>query len=116
MDVHNLDLQSLIGAIRKGLEEVDSDLKSRSREALFDLESMELELKFVVSESDTLKGGFDLKVVSLGASSGIKSDTVQTVRLTYSLSKSAAAGLVPGARAHSASGTRGATDVKRLKK
>ncbi len=100
MNEPSIDLRSLVVAIRKSLEETDLEMRQAQKAALFELESIELELKFLVEERDGLKGGFDLKILSAGATEDIKTEQVQTVKVKYLVSKTATVHGVVGSRAH----------------
>lgn len=78
-----INLSELITAIRDELEEVEAARSVASREPIFGLETMDVAIKFVVSQDSKIKGGFDLKIVSLGSQLGERSENIQEVKLTY---------------------------------
>jgi hypothetical protein len=88
-----LNLAELVTAIRDELEQLDKKRNESGREALFRLSSLELELNFIVQESNSAKGGFDIKVVSLGADLGIRTEQIQKVVLKYEVATKNAVGL-----------------------
>lgn len=96
----NESLKQLIVQVRDSLESVDSERQAEGRAPLFELESLELEIKFTVNEGEATKGGFDIKVVSLGTENSVRSEEVQTLRLTYRVASHAAHSHLPGTRFH----------------
>lgn len=78
-----LDLSALIIAVRSELENADIRLRTEDKPALFRLSSMELELNFVVKKTDEVKGGFDLKIVSLGSKIAEASEEVQKIKIKF---------------------------------
>ena len=83
------DLRSLISAIRTELEQADAAARAARKDTLFRLAGLELELNFIVKTTDTVKGGFDLKIVSLGSQIGASSEEVQKVRVRFDVAKGA---------------------------
>jgi len=107
-------LKQLIIQIREALEAADKARQSAEKPALFELESMELEVKFTVADSGTRKGGFDFKIVALGTEGTVRSEEVQTLRLKYRVAPQTGYEPLPGTRFHGArTGEKGAsgTDV-----
>ena len=92
------DLSSLIAAVRTELEQADAAVRASHKTALFRLSGLELELNFVVKTSDSVKGGFDLKVVSLGSSLGSASEEVQRVKVKFDVDRNALQQQVLGTR------------------
>jgi hypothetical protein len=84
-----LNLMELVSAIRDELEQLDKARTEAGRKALFHLSAMELELNFVVEENTTAKGGFDIKVVSLGGDIGVRTEQVQKAVLKFNVPSSA---------------------------
>jgi hypothetical protein len=97
------NLKQLVTEIRAALEEVDSERRSSGKPALFELETLELEIKFTVTESDTTKGGFDIKIITLGSEGNIRGEAIQGLRLSYRVATSAVGADLPGTRFHSSS-------------
>jgi hypothetical protein len=95
-----IDLASFVTAVREGLESTEQDMTMTNRSPLFELESFELEVHFVMSSSETDERGFDLKVISLGLESESKSEEVHTLKLKYKVPQKAIDEHIPGARAH----------------
>jgi len=109
-----INLQELISQIRDELEQVDRGRETAGKPPLFQLESLELELKFTVAESQESKGGLDLKVVSFGADQAVREEQVQTVRLCYRTVPTADEAPLPGTRAHASSAKQGTEDIVAL--
>jgi hypothetical protein len=84
----NLDLYSLVTAVRDELESVDRQRRLQSQQALFQLAEMELELNFVVTQKAGGKGKLDLKVFSLEADAGVEREKIQKIRLKFNLADS----------------------------
>ena len=59
-------------------------MRTAGKQALFQLSSMELELNFVVKSSSEVKGGFDLKIVSLGSKLAEAGEEVQKITVKFS--------------------------------
>jgi hypothetical protein len=116
MNKPEIDLDVLVAAVRRSLVKADLEMRKERKEALFNLETMELELKFTVTSTDNLKGGINLQIVSLEQVDDLKREAVQTVKLRYAISQLASEGKVLGARAHSTASGRPIPDVGRLKK
>ncbi|MDB5388248.1 MAG: hypothetical protein JWM11_3894 [Planctomycetaceae bacterium] len=93
-------LKRLITEVRDSLVAIDNERSTAQRHALFELEFMELEIKFTVADSGTQKGGIDLKIVSLGTEGTIRSEEVQTLRLKYRVAPHTANDPLPGTRFH----------------
>jgi hypothetical protein len=84
-----LNLIELVSAIRDELEQLDKARTEAGRQALFHLSAMELELNFIVEENSSAKGGFDIKVVSLGGDVGIRTEQIQKAVLKFNVPPSA---------------------------
>ena len=95
-----LNLKQLVSQIRGELEDLDRERQAQGKSPLFELEKLELEVKFTVTENQAKKAGFDLKIVSAGTEGTHRQETVHTVKLQYRLSEDAGT----GGRAHSSSG------------
>jgi hypothetical protein len=78
-----VNLRNLVEEIRRELEAVDRDREARNAEALFELQGMDLELKFTLSEATTGKAGLDLKLITAGNETQVRSETVHTVKISY---------------------------------
>jgi hypothetical protein len=78
-----LNLEQLVTMIRDELERVDSAQQKAKRGALFRLSGLEVELSVVVEENTSAKGGFDIKVLSLGAETGVRTEQIQKILLKY---------------------------------
>jgi len=100
MGVQDINMRDLLVAVRCNLEQAGEDLKRSGKEPLFQLETLELELKFVVEEATEIKGGFNVKIVSVGGAGSDKAQQTQTIRLKYQASKNAIANAQPGVFGH----------------
>jgi hypothetical protein len=107
--MQNIQVKDLVNQIRSELIEIDTERLKEGRTALFMLEELELELKFNVLETNEVKSGFDIKLVSLGGKTDLKESTTHTVRLKYSLSKND--GVPVGGRAHASSEGKTTPDI-----
>jgi Trypsin-co-occurring domain 2 len=110
-----LNLTELVTAVRDQLEELDRARILAEKPPLFHLSRMELELAFTVVESDAIKGGFDLKVVSLGGQTSLRSEQIQRIKLSFEVPAEAIKAGVPGTRAHSTSRRTASADVEPLR-
>lgn len=108
------DISTLLQVVRGELEKADNSIRKAGRKAILALESVQLELKVVVSEDANVEGGFDLKIVKFGASLAGRQEEVQTITVKYSVSEAARTAGVPGTRAHSRSGRGGEKDITSL--
>jgi len=79
----NIPLKELVQEIRRQLEELDSERIEEGADPLLLLETVSLELKFTVAESAAGKGGFDLKIVTVGSEKQDRTEAVQTVSIQY---------------------------------
>ncbi len=73
----NIGLKQFINLIKNEIISVNDDVKSVNEIPLFDIQSLELEIQFVLSQSDTTQGTFDLKILSIG------SDTKSIENITH---------------------------------
>ena len=85
-----LNLTDLIVAIRSELEDADLTLRAAGKPALFRLTGMELELNFTVTSADSVKGGFDLKIVSLGSKLDHANEEVQKIKIKFDVPRGTA--------------------------
>lgn len=97
--MEKVELAPLLESIRDELELIDRNRQAHNRPALFELQSFELELKFVVTKQENASGGFNFQVVRLEGSDTLNSEAVQTIRLSYKVTKTRPA----GSRLHSTS-------------
>jgi hypothetical protein len=95
----DLSLKDLINYVRGELEGLGAQLVADDRTPLFALEEFEVELHFGVTHRRDAKAGIDLKIFSIEGGGGADDETVQTVRLKYSVDP--AQNGKPGTRAHS---------------
>lgn len=75
-------LSELIEHVRNELVAADLKRQEEGRESLLELDQLQIEIHFVVTSTDKVKGGFDLKVLSLGGEDEYREEEVQTVRVT----------------------------------
>ena len=101
----DVDLYSLVTAIREQLETMDLERRGQGRAALLQLAEMELELNFVVRQKAGAEGKLDLKLVSFGGDTSVERENVQKIRLKFNLAdaKTPDRALPVGARLHSSS-------------
>jgi hypothetical protein len=101
----DLDLYSLVTAVREELETMDQERRAQGRQALLQLAEMELEINFVVTKRAGGKGKFQLKVFSIGteigADAGIEHEKVQKIKLKFTLASTDREDIPLGARPHS---------------
>lgn len=81
----DLDLDSLVTAVRDELEAIDRQRRERGQQALLQLAEMELEINFVVTRRVGTEGKIDLKIFSLGADANVEREKVQKIRLKFNL-------------------------------
>jgi hypothetical protein len=109
------DLVGIVSHVRDQLEELDRQRQDAGKEALFQLSALELEFHFAVIEDTSAKGGFDLKIVSLGGSTDLKAEEVQKVRIKFDVASEASTAGRLGTRAYPTVSRRGGEkDVKPL--
>lgn len=75
----DIDLQSLVNAVREQLKFMAVD--RRERGIAFEVESVDLELKVGVVRTTGGSAGFALQVLTLGASKSTAEERVHTVRI-----------------------------------
>ena len=92
------DLEELLGEIRRKLEDSERARIAEDRVPLLQLAELEIHLKFVVSERSDDKGGFDLKVVSLGQNLTLSKEEVQEIILRFHVPENRSRKGVIGAR------------------
>lgn len=97
----DVGLKDLVAHVRAELESLDRERQKAGREALFELESLELELKCTVTENTAIKGGIDIKVASIGAEMGDSGERIQTITLKYRVAQKPDHPMPLGARGHS---------------
>jgi hypothetical protein len=78
-----LTISNLVAAVRDELDKIEAERQAAARKPLFRLSKMEINVQFVVTVDETVKGGFDLKVVSVGGEREASSERTQSVTLTY---------------------------------
>jgi hypothetical protein len=98
MSDSGLDLSNLIISVRTELENADMQLRNADKPTLFRLSSIELELHFVVKSADEVKGGFDLKIVSLGSKLAEASEEVQKIKVKFEVPQDVRKSEVMGSR------------------
>jgi hypothetical protein len=114
MSTPQLHFAELINSVRFALEEADMNIRQHSRETLFELSELELQINFTVEQSTTSKGGLNLQIVTLGADIASRASEIQSVKIKYSVKAEALASGVPGSRAHSSSMSAIELDVEPL--
>lgn len=78
-----LSISNLVTAVRDELERVEAERKVKGRQPLFQLSKMEINVQFVATVNETIKGGFDLQVVAVGGEREATTEKTQSVTLTY---------------------------------
>ena len=81
MHPHNLSLKTLIRAVSEELLAARSDRLSQGTPPLFEVDELILEVSFVISESDSGGGGFDLKVIKADMSKKYDEQSIQKITL-----------------------------------
>ena len=81
--MNHIQLKALVQEVRRQLEELDRERFSEGADELFELQSMDLELKFTVGSSGTDKSGFDFKIVTLADECQQRAEAIQTIKLSY---------------------------------
>ena len=77
-----LELKDLIRRTREELLELEAERTARGNEPLFRVDSIVVEASFIVEESNTSKGGFDLKLISAGAEAAYGKNEIHKVAVT----------------------------------
>ncbi len=98
-----MNIKNLVTSLRQQLIEVDSERIMEGGAPLLELEKIELEVNVTVTESTDAKGGFDIKVLTLGGGESESKSEVHRVKVVYRVDDEARAGGSPGSRAHSSS-------------
>lgn len=80
-DDQDMGIADLLFEIRSELIEAENRMKKAGRTALFVTKKLDLELSFVVEESVSGKGGFDIRIVTLGAEKDYSTAKIQKIRL-----------------------------------
>jgi hypothetical protein len=107
-----INLKELVQEIRKQLEELDQERIAQGTDAMFELQNVELELKFTVRGSSSQKGGLDIKIVTAGTEKQEGTETIQTIKISY---KASPLYQGVGTRAHHSTTTADKTGVKGIK-
>jgi hypothetical protein len=107
-----IDLEALVRSVKDQLEALDRSTEEEGKEPLFQLSEMELELKFVATETIGGDGKIDLKIISFGAKAVEEAEQVQTIRLKFGLADADGRRLPRGARFSSRSRDRKAADLE----
>jgi len=85
-ELHDNDEPLFIGELIRQVQRelIDSQVQreSEGQSALFEVESLTVEVHFVASSSSTGKGGFDLKILTLGGEKAYKEEQVHKITLT----------------------------------
>lgn len=77
-----LFIGELIRQVQNELIESQTQRELEGQSALFEVESLTVEVHFVVSSSSTGKGGFDLKIITLGGEKAYKEEQIHKITLT----------------------------------
>ncbi len=77
-----LGLQPFLEQLRVELEAAATSVESKDKKPLLYLDEAQVEIQFVVEHSKEGKGGFDLKVVSIGGGKSSTQSETHTLRVT----------------------------------
>lgn len=77
-----LFIMDLIRQIQSELIESQRQREQEGLSALFEVESLTVEAQFIATDSSKEKGGFDLKILTLGGESTYSSEQVHKITLT----------------------------------
>ena len=86
----SLNLTSLISKIRSELEEAEAYRLAGDQSPLFRLSELELELNFIVTESESEKKGVNVQIVEGTGEKISKNEQIQKIRLKFSLDEDSA--------------------------
>jgi hypothetical protein len=81
MAEHDLSLKTLIRAVSEELFASQTERLARNQPALFEVQDLTIEVSFVVTESEGVGGGFDLKVIKADAKTKYDRESVHKVTL-----------------------------------
>lgn len=81
--METVQLKELVQEIRRQLEELDRERIAQGAAALFELQGIDIELKFTVGSSATAKGGLNISVITAGGESQERSEAIQTIKISY---------------------------------
>ena len=76
-----LGIADLIHKVRSELIAAQNRMESEGRPALFVTRQLDIEISFVIEESSSTEGGFDLKIVTLGGARDYSASSIQKIRL-----------------------------------
>lgn len=77
----SVSVSALIAHIRSELVKAETERRERGDDPLLELQQVEIEVNFLVETSDAVKGGFDLKVITLGSENQLRREDVQKVKI-----------------------------------
>jgi hypothetical protein len=100
---NSLSLKELIRRVQAELVESQHERESRGEAALFEVESLTLEVNFVVTKSKGASGGFDFRVLTFGgikAGGDIERQEQQTHKIILSLKTVSGSERIPGGIPH----------------
>jgi len=113
-DNRDINLRDLICVVRNELEGMEKNRLEQKKDTLFQLKSMEIELSFVVENSDSAQGGIDLKIIKLGAAENLKTSEIQKIILKFEVPKESLDSHVIGLRGYHNGAYECASDISRL--
>ncbi|MBY5524446.1 trypco2 family protein [Rhizobium leguminosarum] len=76
-----MQIKDVISNLRLQLEALDEERRSADLPSLFSLSSVEVELSFIVRESDDDKIGFDIKVISANMGGSQAQESIQKMKI-----------------------------------
>jgi hypothetical protein len=85
MNQNSLNLSNLISTVKNELEEMEKKRIESNIEPMFQLRTMNIEINFVVEESNAGNTGFDIKVIKAGLSTKFSSSEIQKISLTFDI-------------------------------
>ena len=76
-----IGLKDLIRSIHTELAESQADREQTGMPPLFEVNGLDLELHFTISETDHIGGKIDLKIISIGSDKTIKDEQIHRITL-----------------------------------
>lgn len=83
-----MQIKDVISKLRLQLEALDQERRDGNKPPLFNLSSVEVELSFIIKDSEDGKVGFDIKVISAGMGGSQATESVQKMKIVLSPTES----------------------------
>lgn len=83
-----MQIKDVVSQLRQQLEALDQERRDGNKLPLFNLSAVEVELSFVVKDSEDGKVGFDIKVISAGMGANQATESVQKMKIVLSPAES----------------------------